>query len=215
MMTQPTDAGHRDETPATTTTTTEHRPHWKLVNALGLPAGSVRALLALMIFGGIWYWMWRSPDREVPGFLRDLMFIILGHYFAARQARRNADGPSPLYLPRGTIRLALVAGFAVLAVAVYRRDGFRVNDAWMTLTLVGGFMLGVLTTSALRGRRLPRAVEDARALVSLAAGVTLILLMFNLWRLPPEWAPFQQYLVKYKVEDVLAAVVGFYFGSKS
>jgi hypothetical protein len=193
---------------------TQLTPDWKAVNALGLPAGSVRALLALIIFGGIWFWIWRSPDREVPPFLRDLMFIIMGHYFAARRAK-NVDGPSPLYLPKGSIRLMLFAGFAVVALAVLNRDGFRVNEAWVTLTLVGGFMLGVATNALLGRRRLPRVVEDVRAIVSLAAGVALIVLIFDLWRPPAEWTQFQRYLVKYKVEDVLAAVVGFYFGSKS
>jgi hypothetical protein len=189
-------------------------PEWKAVNALGLPAGSVRALLALVIFGGIWLWLYRSPDREVPPYLRDLMFIIMGHYFAARQAK-NVDGPSPLYLPRGTIRLLLFGGFFAVAIAVLGRDGFSVNEAWVTLTLVGGFMLGVLTNALLGRRRLPRVVEDVRAIVSLAAGVALIVLVFDLWRPPAEWTHFQSYLVKYKAEDVLAAIVGFYFGSKS
>ncbi|HYE18322.1 MAG TPA: hypothetical protein VEA69_07745 [Tepidisphaeraceae bacterium] len=192
----------------------EARPAERPVNALGMPAGSIRALLALIVFGGIWYWMGRSPDRPIPQFMRDLLFVILGHYFAARQHAKSDGGPSPLWLPKGTIRLTLVGGFVVVGVVIARGDGVRANDAWVTLTLVGGFMLGVLTATLLRGRRIPRVVEDVRALVSLGAGVVLVALVFDLWRVPAEWN-VQRYLVTVKPEEVLAAVVGFYFGSKS
>jgi hypothetical protein len=189
-------------------------PAERPVNALGMPAGSIRALLALIVFGGIWYWMGRSPDRPIPQFMRDLLFVILGHYFAARQAAKSDGGPSPLWLPKGTIRLTLVGGFVVVAVIIARGHGLRANDAWVTLTLVGGFMLGVLTATLLRGRRIPRVVEDARALVSLAAGVALVGLVLGAWQVPADWN-VQQYLVTIRPEEVLAAVVGFYFGSKS
>jgi hypothetical protein len=77
-----------------------------------MPGGSVRAVLALMIFGTIWGLLLRRPDREIPDYLRDLLFIILGHYFAVRgRADRTAEaGPPPLFLPTGTVRLVLIAG---------------------------------------------------------------------------------------------------------
>src|SRR5262245_66574110 len=76
---------------------------------LGLPAGSVRALLALMVMGMIWTLMLLPEEQHVkiPLYLFYLMFLILGHYFAAHghTIRGPKTGPaSPLHLPRGTIR---------------------------------------------------------------------------------------------------------------
>src|SRR4051812_42834086 len=91
----------------------------QLSHAWGLPEGSIRALLALLIFATTWAWLILDPSREVPASLRDLLFIILGHYFAARgRADAVSDpGPTPLYLPRGSVRLILIAGcLAVAAV---------------------------------------------------------------------------------------------------
>lgn len=191
--------------------------------ALGLPSGSVRALLALITFGGIWAWMWLRPDAEVPEFLRNLMFIIMGHYFAARHQANDEVGPAPLYLPRGSIRTLLLAGFAVLAGALIYQNRMltrvngevRLSHASVALILVGGFMLGVLR-SRLAGKSAPRYVEDFRAIISLAAGVVLILLVFGFVRVDPgSTHGFKHWALHYRLEDFLAAVVGFYFGSRS
>jgi hypothetical protein len=69
-------------------------------------------------------------------------------------------------------------------------------------------LLGVVTTKLVGGRKLPRFVEDARALFSLAAAVVLVLMVFDVWELPLS-------IHRFWIEDVLAAVVGFYFGSRS
>jgi hypothetical protein len=192
--------------------------------ALGLPSGSVRALLALLVFGGIWGWMWLRPDAEVPAYLRDLMFIVMGHYFAARHKAAIDIGPAPLYLPRGSVRTLLLTGCAVLTGAliyqhrmvVHEQGLARLSHAGVTLILVAGFMLGVLATR-LTGRGLPRYLEDFRALFSLAAGVLLVLLIFGFVHVPDtgRMHDFQRWALHYRVEDILAAVVGFYFGSRS
>ena len=59
---------------------------------LGLPEGSVRALLALMVFGTIWALLLIHEDKPepVPLYLYYLMFLILGSYFAARRHRRSS-----------------------------------------------------------------------------------------------------------------------------
>jgi hypothetical protein len=202
------------------------------MHALGLPAGSVRALMAVGVFATVWGLLLVDPSREVPDYLRDLLFIIMGHYFASRRrADSSAEepGPPPLYLPRGSVRLLLVAGCAAVAVVLYRRGRLTAlegNPGAVTLLLVGGFFLGVALSAAGhwwkgRGHTTPRFVEDARALVSMAAAVALVVLVWN--RLfpffPPEQvdASFSQWvrLGRYGPEHVLAAVVGFYFGSRS
>ena len=57
---------------------------WRRVHALGWPSGSVRALLAVLIFATTWGLMILRPTQEVPDYLSDLLFIIMGHYFASR-----------------------------------------------------------------------------------------------------------------------------------
>ena len=204
-------------------TAEEIRRHVKTHYAFGWPAGSVRALLALTIFGGIWAWMALRPDVEVPAYLRDLMFIIMGHYFAARHQKAPDVGPPPLYLPRGSVRTMLLLGFVAVAAAliyghhvlVREAEIVRLNHAGVTLILVAGFMLGVLMSRLTRG--LPRWAEDARATISLTTGVALVLLTFGFVHLPETaWLrAFQRWALLYRIEDVLAAVVGFYFGAKS
>ncbi len=204
---------------------------WRRLHALGLPPGSVRALLAILIFATTWTLLVLRPSEEVPDFLRDLLFIILGHYFAARRAVAPGDeaGPPPLYLPRGSVRLALVLGSVAVAVVLFRRGrltDLERNPGAFTLVLVGGFLLGVILNAVFawwsdRGRRPPRIVEDFRALISLAAAVLLVGLVVN--RLFPFVPPAQVEAVlnrplrlgHYGPEHALAAIVGFYFGSRS
>jgi hypothetical protein len=204
---------------------------WWTVHAWGLPAGSIRALLAILVFGTVWTLMLVRPGAEIPDYLRDLLFIILGHYFAARH-RAVADpepGPPPLFLPRGSVRFVLIAGSIVVAVLLLRRGqltSLTENPGVVTLLLVGGFLLGVAMNAVMswwrsRGHRTPRLVEDVRALVSVAAaGLLIILVLSRLLQIVPptqidRLIPAEIHLGQLGPEHLLAAVVGFYFGSRS
>lgn len=208
----------------------ERPPDWRKIHAFGLPGGSVRALLALLICGAIWTWLWFRPDEGAPDFLQNLMFIILGHYFASRAGKKSDPqaGPPPLYLPRGTVRWVMILGFTVVAAALVVRSriarpggGFEPSHATVTLVLVGGFLVGVLigrirAKLAARGYRPPRIVEDVRATIALVAGAALVLLVFGLSSLVGERSEtVETILLKYRVQDLLAAVVGLYFGARS
>jgi hypothetical protein len=204
---------------------------WRRLHALGLPSGSIRALLAILIFATTWGLLVLRPMDEVPDYLRDLLFVIMGHYFAARhRAEQTADsGPPPLYLPNGSVRLILVAGCLAVALVLYRRGRLTApdkNPGVVTLMLVGGFLLGVAMNAVAtwwreRGHRTPRIVEDSRALLATTAAVILAALVWNRLALviPPTRIDesFGQWvrLGRYGPENLLAAVVGFYFGSRS
>lgn len=210
-----------EETPATS-------EDWRRRQAFGWPAGSVRALMALVVFGTLWALLVLRPDLEVPGYLNDLLFIILGHYFAVRGRSEGAAEPglSPLYLPRGAVRLLLVDGFVVSAGLLYRQGKlaeFDRSPAVATLLLVAGFLLGVVLRQVRvwlggEGRPLPRLVEDLRAFVSLAAAVFLAVLVWDQFLAGPPRLGLSGVslgLGKIGLPHVTAAVVGFYFGSRS
>ena len=153
------------------TSGTQSHVDWRRLHALGLPSGSIRALLAILIFATTWGLLVLRPSREVPDYLRDLLFIIMGHYFAARRWSDQGDepGPPPLYLPRGSVRLILIAGCVAVALVLFQRGQLttpRENPGVVTLLLVGGFLLGVVlnaVSDALRerGYRPPRLARGS------------------------------------------------------
>src|SRR3954451_10441909 len=130
-------------------TQTQAEVDWRRLHALGLPSGSVRALMAILIFGTTWGLLVLRPSEEVPVYLRDLLFVIMGHYFASRHRadQGTEPGPGPLYLPRGSVRLVLVAGTLGVALVLFRGGQLteiRENPGVLTLLMVGGFLLGVV-----------------------------------------------------------------------
>src|SRR5262249_46614276 len=130
-------------------------------HALGLPAGSVRAVLALLVVGMISLLIAlppTTPPRQIPPYLFYLLFIILGHFFAAHgHSIGHIPGqPSPLYLPRGLVRLAIIAALVGATVYSAVRDEEALKDQmqfslqkiteqpFLPLVLLGGFLLGVI-----------------------------------------------------------------------
>src|SRR6266481_1402574 len=99
---------------------------------LGLPNGSVRALLTLLVVAVVITQVCRQKDIE-PLWTETLM-IALAHYFTSRRfihftpeviRRLEAEGhveveSNPLYLPRHSIRVLILLAFTGLAVYAYR-----------------------------------------------------------------------------------------------
>ncbi len=203
-------------------------------HALGLPAGSIRALLALAVLGLLWLLALRplagqpgaAYEIKLPSAFMDLqilMVLILAHFFTAHghSIRAGGAGPSPLGLPRGSVRFLLLAGYLGLASFLYyQQPTFEypsTSALILLLVLLSGFFLGHLLTGAVRalsGGVLPFWFQDVQAWVALLAigilGILLLLMVFINPSLPqtvqldPHW-----------VEAVLAALVGFYFGARS
>jgi hypothetical protein len=185
----------------------------------------------VLIFATAWGLLVLQPYRDVPEYLRDLLLIILGHYFAARRRLDASEepGPPPLYMPRGSVRLLLVAGTVGVAVLLYRRGQLTAldkNPAGVTLLLIGGFLFGVVLNSIAtwwrdRGHQTPRFVEDLRAMMAIVAALILAVLIWNqvFVVFPTDSVrallPPHVQLGRIGVEHILAAVVGFYFGSRS
>jgi hypothetical protein len=203
-------------------------------HALGLPAGSVRALLAMGVLGLMWALVLRydnvdTPiqDRKLPLpfiYLQFQMVLMIAHFFSAHG---KTIGPavsqrSPLWLPRGSVRFVLMAGYSLLAAYLYHTQPdfeFPAKGPFILLVglLVGGYILGHVTSGIVRffGRgRLPDWFQDFEAWVALIAlfgmGVLLIVFLF----INPSVS--EQYKLDMPTTQAcLAAVVGFYFGSRS
>jgi hypothetical protein len=215
----------------TVSTTPGAAVDWRRQHALGWPSGSVRAALAILIFATTWGLLVLRPALEAPDYLRDLLFIIMGHYFATRRRVDSAEspGPPPLYLPRGSVRLVLLVGCAAVAGLLFHRGELtrpEQNPGVLTLLLIGGFLLGVVLSAITSwwrecGHTPPRAIEDFKAIITIIAALVLTGLIWN--RLFPVYPPAQidatfarwLHLGRFRPENALAAVVGFYFGSRS
>src|SRR5205823_896492 len=198
-------------------------------HALGWPQGSIRALLALMVVGLVCALMlMRVRDRylPIPAYLLYLLFLVLGHYFAARgQSRKEGDawGRQPLWLPRGSIRLMLLVSLTASAIYRYVTDPQGFEQQWLEsvqslkdypmlpVVVLAGFFLGALLRMVI-GRYPPAWFQDLEAWLSLMAVLLMsVATMIHLVIDPslgermdlPFW------------EALLAAVVAFYFGERS
>ncbi len=201
-------------------------------HAFSWPPGSIRALLVLIVVALVCALLLIGYDRQgqpipIPAYLLYLLFLAIGYYFAARGNSQVQPGVAPpLWLPRGSIRLLIIA--ALTATVVYRisPDGGTALEEQMRasiksieaqpilpLVILGGLFLGVIVRAVVIGRN-ERSVwaqnlEAWFALIAvlLMAIATIIHLVINpsllAWHEMPHW------------EGFLGAVVAFYFGIRS
>src|SRR5262245_56136673 len=94
-------------------------------HTFGWPAGSVRALLALLVVGLTCALILLSPvgkPATIPPYLLYLLFMIIGNYFAVRGHVHQEHQPPPLHLPKGLIRTVLLGGLVTAVVVEYVRE---------------------------------------------------------------------------------------------
>lgn len=189
---------------------------------LGLPSGSVRAILTLLIVAVVAVQVIRG--KEVERLWIETLMIALAHYFTSRRfislppdviRRLETEGhveheAHPLYLPRHSIRAILVLTFIGLAVYLYQENRLIEQQAISILGVVFAFLLGVIARAILawwsKGRR-PRAIvwwEDLKAaVVLLVLACTATAYFFDRTDLLPEYA-----------RNTTLGLVLFYFGSR-
>jgi len=189
---------------------------------LGLPIGSVRALLTLIVVAVV-------VSRTARGLPVDALWtqtllIALAHYFTARRfvslppdvlARLEEDGliereRHPLFLPRNTIRALIVLAFIGLAVFLYREQRLFQTEAMSLLCLIFAYLLGSLTRTVggwihrQRSRPPTGTWGDIKALIVL---LTLIAAAI------PEFL-VQPIQVPEIFEQVALGLMLFYYGSR-
>lgn len=195
-------------------------------HALGLPAGSVRAAHVLGIVGLVCAIILIPGSKTIPPYLVYLLFLMLGHYFAAHGvtiARRVDAEPSPWYLPGGTVRLLIViALFGTIAFRVYQDlEGLQTlfkksiedlgDQPYVPLAILAGFFLGILVR-AIVGINPPRAWQDFEAWISLIALLGLSIAALIHLVIEPNQV---QSLMIPTWDAILGGVVAFYFGERS
>lgn len=190
---------------------------------LGLPAGSVRTTLALLIVASFVFLLALPEEKPavVPMYLYFLLALLLP-FFAAHGSSIAGEGggqPSPWWMPRGTFRwLFALALIGVVAWQYYvnpellmRRLTPPMNQLslWprLLLALAGGFLVGWIIR--LGPWRRAYWYQDLVAWVSLLAMIGLAGVIFVEVFVNPN---IEQRHELPLVETILVAIVAFYFG---
>jgi len=180
---------------------------------LGMPAGSVRAILALMLSLVVWYLVYQG--RALPVYLADTAFLGIAFYFGARTSdeEKASEKPrrQPLFLPRGFVRGLIVGGFLGLYGLLWWQG--RPADPVVTaiFELLAGYAVGVgvsVTVRATSKRARPTALAafgHARAMLTLV-GVGFLCVAA---------VTGQDAVVPPVLLTALQFLVAFYFGSRS
>ncbi|MGL4551921.1 MAG: hypothetical protein ACRC33_12145 [Gemmataceae bacterium] len=208
-------------------------------HALGMPAGSVRALLALGVLGYLWLLITLMTNEKGDDplnvrlrseaslsfvYMHILMVLILAHFFSAHG--HTIGGPSsvrsPLGLPKGLLRLLLLGGYLTLSVwAFQQRAAFKLPDnaplIEMLSILVAAYAVGYVLTGGMRflwRDVLPPWFLDVQAWFALLGLVLLgVVLMVRL--VINTSVPLESQIGVEMIEAILTGIVGFYFGSRS
>ncbi|HZZ78192.1 MAG TPA: hypothetical protein VFE62_06720 [Gemmataceae bacterium] len=203
---------------------------------LSLPPGSVRAIHVLAIVGLTCLVILLPPRTNdagvstpypVPPYLIYLLFIMLGHYFAAHGVTintRDDPAPSPLFLPGGTVRVAVILMLCgCVGWKVYSDlDGLRAqfalsldqlkNQPYLPVAILGGFFVGIVISSIVRHIHKPAWWQDIEAWISLVALIgiaisALIHLVVERYSENPIPVP--------TFNAIVGGIVAFYFGERS
>ena len=189
---------------------------------LGLPSGSVRALLTLLIVAVVVTQVVRG--REVEPLWTETLLIALAHYFTSRRfinlapdvmRRLEAEGrveteAHPLYLPRHTIRAVLILAFVGFAVYLYRENQLFQHPALSLLGVVFAYLLGVLARAILAWWTKGRKTNTIQWWEDVKATVVLLAMLFT----AGAYLLDQTELVPHQVRNATLGLVLFYFGSR-
>jgi len=194
-------------------------------NPLGLPAGSVRALLCLIVVSFVV--AQTALGVGVAVVWHESLMIMLAHYFTTRRmvplspelrARLEESGEidreaNPLHLPKHSVRVLIVAAFAGLGIYLYQEHRLFETQSLPLLVSVGAYLLGTFAKGLLgwlarnRSTVAPGWWIDLKALVTLA--IVLVTVGLQLGGMTSVGG-----LETARLEDFSLGLVLFYFGSR-
>ena len=195
---------------------------------LGLPTGSIRAVLALIMCGSIWYLALNG--LAIPTILVESVLLVIGFYFGVRQGAAPALQPAatapppvapggkpvkvrqPLHLPRGSVRTLLLVGFFGTIAWLWTHDQGLPGAFLLILQVMASYVIGYVVSVIVHRRRMAgkpviRAVVWFRNL-NAAAVIGLVGYVCASFALgwPQLLAPY--------TDNLLAWTVAYYFGSR-
>jgi hypothetical protein len=202
---------------------------------LGLPAGSVRALLTLLIVAVVVANLARR--REIDILWTETLLIALAHYFTSRRfvslgpdvvRRLEQEGvidkeTHPLFLPRHSIRTIMVAAFVGLAAFLYREQRLIPPLPWINLDgqpqfdaravsllgIVFAYLVGVWVRGIVGWLR---RGSGARSRFWADARAVIVLVTLAVAAVPELMG--QGHLLPVEAHKVALGLVLFYFGSR-
>jgi len=122
---------------------------------LGWPAGSIRALLTLLVVGIVSVEIYRDHSLDV--LWTETLMIVLAHYFTTRrflqltpslmeQLQRQGEidrEVTPLNLPRHTIRIIVITAFVILTAVLVLEDRLWDTKALSIIVVVFAYLAGI------------------------------------------------------------------------
>jgi hypothetical protein len=187
-----------------------------LPEPLGLPRGSVRAIVSLAT--ALACWLLVLVGQDVPAYLLSLLLTIIGYYFGFRADARMPEGQiytqasqRPLFVPRGGIRRFLIAGLVVAGIVLLIRG--RMAD-------VKYLQFFLILTGLVAGYAFARvfALIDTRAIHIMSAhakGLAVLAVTAWLLVLLATGACTDTVGSEALTPIMLCAVISFYFGSRT
>ena len=190
---------------------------------LGLPTGSVRALLTLMVVGVVIQAVIRQQPLDI--IWTESLMITLAYYYTSRRfvslppeiiQRLQQEGvietdQHPLFLPRHSIRFLLLAAFAAMGFWLVRENRLQEPRAVSLLLIVASFIVGSIVRG-IKGLLFRRPVQttlharwgDLKALLILGTVGTAVFfkVVKGIDPLPPEY------------DRAALAMMLYYFGSR-
>lgn len=189
---------------------------------LGLPTGSVRALLTLIVVAVVVSRV--ALLRPTDPLWIETLLIALAHYFTSRRfvslppavmQRLEQEGVlpkerHPLYLPRNSIRTMIIGTFVGLGIYLYREPKLVTPEAIALLSMVFAYLFGAIVRgisswfSKRRSQPITGFWGDVKALIVLGAIlVAAVPAAFDVGiQLPP------------LVDRISLGLTLFYFGSR-
>jgi hypothetical protein len=181
-------------------------PSGGFVKPLGLPVGSVRALLLLALTARAILDL--RAGRGLADWLGAALIVSAASYFSLRASGGGKATGRPLGLPGGTIRILFVAALVYGATLYFRHTPVsweRTPVMWV----LAAFLLGAVVQAVLKRARVVETdvgtsrIYHLQALLTLAAAAGLVFLGFRTDIDTPSWVP-----------PMLAAVATYYAGAR-
>jgi hypothetical protein len=194
---------------------------------LGMPAGSVRAILALIITALFWTLLLIPEEKKIPIplFLFFNTAMVLLFFFAhGRSIAKTDDQRSPWGLPRGSFRFLIIVGTAaVFGLHYYLHQSLplaklvpQVDNPTQWTNLLIAMAAGLLS-GRLIGHgpwRNSAAFMDIQAWVSLIAMLGLAAEIIFLLFINPGLSDEMKVNLSL-MECILTGIVSWYFGARS